>query len=225
MSMAIDRNLLVKEVTKAGQKPGVAFVPYGSADANGKDFRANQPSYPTAPASANVAKAKQLLKESGVDLSKVSLTYKYNTAPSNKAIAEVLQAMWKAIGVDVKLENSEWAVFQSARTSGNYQIARGAWGGDYLDPMTFLDLFTKKNGNNDPKYNSLRYEGLIASAKNEANPATRMKYLHQAEDQLMTDMPIVPIFFAVTQLSNTASVKGVYELPTGIPYFDRAYRQ
>lgn len=224
LSMAIDRTAIVKEVLKAGQKPGTAFVPYGSAEPNGKDFRATKPAYATAPATPNIAKAKQLLKESKVDLSKVKLTYMYNTLPVNKSIAEVLQGMWKQIGVNVELQNSEWAVFQSARTSGNFLIARGAWGGDYLDPMTFLDLFTKKNGNNDPKYFNPRYEGLIAAAKNEPNPTLRMKYLHQAEDQLMTDLPIVPMSFAVTQLSNKAGVNGVYELPTGIPFFNLAYR-
>jgi len=226
LSLAVDRTTIVKNVTKAGQQPGTALVPYGSIDVtNGKDFRANKPGYDIAPATSNVAKAKQLLKESGVDLSKVHLTYSYNTNSVNKGIAEVLQAMWQQIGVTVELKNSEFAVFQAARTSGNYMIARGAWGGDYTDPMTFLDLFTKKNGNNDPKYSNLRYEGLIAAAKAEGNPVTRMKFLHQAEDQLMADLPIAPLFFQVNQLSNKPSVVGVYRLPSSQVYFNEAYRK
>lgn len=221
LSMAIDRTAIVRDVLKAGQKPGIAFVPNGSAEPNGKDFRGTQ-GYDTCPATANIEKAKQLLKESKVDLSKVHLVYSYNTQSTNTKIAQVLQAMWAQIGVKVELQNSEWAVFQASRTAGNFQICRGGWGGDYLDPMTFLDLFTKKNGNNDPKYSNPRYEGLIAAAKAEPNPVTRMKYLHQAEDQLMTDMPVAPISFAVTQMCVKPNVKGVYELPTGIIYFDRA---
>lgn len=221
LSMALDRTAIVRDVLKAGQKPGTAFVPFGSVEPNGKDFRSAK-SYDVAPASPNLEKAKQLLKESKVDLSKVKITYSYNTNPTNKRVAEVLQAMWKQIGVNVELQNSEWAVFQSARIAGNYQICRGGWGGDYPDPMTFLDLFTKKNGNNDPKYSNLRYEGLIEAAKNEVNTTKRMSFLHQAEDQLMADLPIIPISFGVTQVTNKASIKGVYELPTGVIYFDRA---
>lgn len=219
LSMAIDRNAIVTAITKAGQKPATGFIPYGSFEPNGKDFRTVGGAYKILPSTPNIAKAKQLLAESKVDLSKLNITYLYNSeSAAHKKIAEAVQQMWKAIGVNVKLANQEWAVFQASRTSGNYDIARAGWSGDYMDPMTFFDLLTKASGNNDPKYNSPRYEGLIAAAKHEANLTKRMTYLHQAEDQLMTDLPIVPLYFYVTTTNIAKKAKGVYTLATGSIY-------
>ena len=175
------------------------------------------------PTEPNIEKAKQLLKESGVDLSTLDITYQYNTESARHAlIAQALQQMWKQIGVNVKLQGLEWSVFQTNRTSGNYDIARAAWGGDYVDPMTFLDLFTKDNGNNDPKYNNANYEKYIDQAKHEADPTKRFKVLHQAENQLMTDLPIVPLFYDVSISCISPKVKGVYVLATSSIYFDQA---
>jgi oligopeptide transport system substrate-binding protein len=222
MSYAIDRTAICRDILKGGQKPSVGIQPFGMIEPSGKDFRTTK-SYAVSPATPNIEKAKQLLKESKVDLTKTVIKYAYNTNPTNKKIAEVLQAMWATIGVKVELQQSEWGVFQAQRQSGNYDIARYAWIGDYPDPMTFADLFLKANGNNDAKYFNLRYEGLVKAAQNEPNPVTRMKYLHQAEDQLMADLPGVPINYGVSQLSEKASVKGVYTVSTGSVLFDRAY--
>lgn len=226
LSLAIDRTGIATAILKAGQKPATAFAPYGAFEPNGKDFRTVGGNYDVAPVTPNIEKAKQLLKESKVDLSKLNITYLYNSeSAAHKKIAEYLQQSWKAIGVNVKLANQEWAVFQTSRTSGNYDIARAGWIGDYMDPMTFFDLLTKASGNNDPKYYNPRYEGLIAAAKHEVNPTKRMAYLHQAEDQLMSDLPIAPIYFYVLTSDIATKAKGVYTLATGGIYFDRAYMQ
>lgn len=222
LSMAIDRKGIVTAITKAGQKPASALVPFGSVEPNGKDFRSAK-AYSDLPASPNIEAAKKLLAESKVDLSKINITYLYNSeSEAHKKIAEAVQQMWKAIGVNVKLANQEWAVFQATKTAGNFDIARGGWTGDYLDPMTFLDMWTTGNGQNNPKYSNLRFDGLIAAAKKEVNQVKRMTYIHQAEDTIMNDLPIIPIYFYVTVTAVNPKVKGVYKLPTGGIYFDRA---
>lgn len=223
LSMVIDRQGIVTAITKAGQKPASALVPFGSTEPNGKDFRSAK-SYPTLPASPNVAKAKQLLAESKVDLSKLNITYLYNSeSDGHRKIAEAIQQMWKGIGVNVKLANQEFAVFQATKTAGNFDIARGGWNGDYLDPMTFLDMWTTGNGQNNPKYSNLRYDGLIAAAKKEVNLTKRMGYIHGAEDAIMNDLPIIPLYFYVNVLAVGPKVGGVYRLPTGGTYFDKAF--
>ena len=68
------------------------------------------------------------------------LTLMYNDGAGHKAIAEAVQDMWKNnLGINIKLDSQEWAVFQETRNQGNYEIARHGWIGDYLDPMTMLD--------------------------------------------------------------------------------------
>jgi len=97
---------------------------------------------PTAPGETTAATTAPLK-----DLPTLKLIY--NTSTGHQVIAEAVQAMWKeSLGLDVTLENSEWAVFQETRNSGNYQIARHGWLGDYTDPMTFLDMWVSESGQN-----------------------------------------------------------------------------
>jgi len=225
LSLAINRQFIVKSITKAGQKPATAMVPFGSVEPNGKDFREYK-SYPNLPAVPDVEKAKKLLKESGVNLAKLNITYIYNTeSAAHKKIAEAVQEMWKQIGVNVKLGNMEFAVLQAARTSGNYDIARGGWNGDYIDPMTFLDMWTSYSGQNEAHWSNIKFDGLIAAAKKETNFTKRMGMMHQAEDLLMADGAISPLYFYVATTCINPKVKGVYRSTTGGIYFDKAYVQ
>ena len=74
--------------------------------------------------------------------------------------------MWKTnLGINVELKNEEWAVFQDTRNNFQYSIARHGWTADYNDPMTFLDMWTTGNGQNNSGYSNKEYDKLIASAK------------------------------------------------------------
>ena len=132
--------------------------------------------------------------------------------------------MWrKNLGIQVELKNEEWKVFQKTRQDKNYMVARAGWIADYVDPMTFLDTFTSKSGNNDPGYNSPDYDAKIAAAKKEADPAKRMKILHEAEDILMNDMPIAPIYNYTNIVCVKDYVKGIHKSPLGFVFFEKAY--
>lgn len=90
----------------------------------------------------------------------------YNTSENHKAIAEAVQEMWKQnLGIEVKIQNQEWAVFQDTRHQGNFEVARAGWIGDYEDPMTFLDLWTTYSGNNDAHWYRTEYDKLIEESK------------------------------------------------------------
>ncbi len=53
-----------------------------------------------------------------------------------------------------------------------YDIAFGGWIGDYLDPLTFLDMWVKDGGNNRTGWSNDEYEKLIAQA---GRPAMRQR--------------------------------------------------
>lgn len=128
--------------------------------------------------------------------------------------------MWKQnLGIDVELKNQEWAVFQTTRTSKNYIVARAGWIADYTDPMTFLDLFTSKSGNNDPGYNNANYDSLVAQSKTETDATKRMALLHQAEDQLMADMPVVPLYYYTNVVCMQPKVQNVHVSSLGFVVF------
>ncbi|MBS6043528.1 MAG: peptide ABC transporter substrate-binding protein, partial [Clostridium baratii] len=109
------------------------------------------------------------------------------------------------------------------RKNGNYQIARHGWVGDYLDPMTFLDMWMTGLGNNDPKFANKDYDELIRKAMKETDVAKRKEALRQAEDILMDEMPIIPIYYYTQVKAVDSKVKGFVVSPLGQVYYDKAY--
>ena len=117
--------------------------------------------------------------------------------------------MWKKnLGVNVKLTEVDWKVFVPQRRTGDYQMSRDGWIGDYMDPMTFMDIMVSTDGNNHPRYNNPKYDELVLGAKKEVDPAKRMTMLHDAEKILMDDMPMIPVAFYVSNVACKTYVKG-----------------
>ena len=196
LSMSIDRQLIVDEVAQGGQTPAFATVPTGILDADGNDFRANGGNF----IKENVEEAKKLLDEGlaeeGMTASDFSFTILYNTSEGHKRIAEAIQQMWKDnLGIDVSLENTEFQVMVDREHALDYQVCRAGWTGDYIDPNTFLDMFTSWSTQNDTGWTSEEFDKLIKDAGEELDPAKRMEDLHQAEAIFMNDMPTMPIYF------------------------------
>lgn len=137
-----------------------------------------------------------------------SLKLIYNTSSGHQLIAETVQAMWKeALGLEVTLENSERAVFQETRNNGDYQIARHGWLGDYNDPMTFLDMWVSDSGQNDADWKNPEYDALIATSKSSNDPVVRMQAMHDAEKILMTELPIIPVYYYTNVWLDNGKVK------------------
>ena len=81
--------------------------------------------------------------------------------------------MWKKnLGITAKLELQEWKVFLKNRQSLNYDVARAGWGADYNDPMTFIDMFTSKGGNNDIGFKNADYDALLKKLMHERSTKT-----------------------------------------------------
>ena len=222
LNLAIDRDSIVKNVTKGGEIPAYSFVPEGISGADGKDFTKKK-YYKT---SGDVEEAKKLLAEAGYKDGEgfPTITLLYNQEGAHGDIMQAVADMWKKnLGINVSLSQQEWKVFQTTRTDKNYNIARDGWLGDYIDPMTFLDLYTSTSSLNNSGFSSSEYDKLIADAKSETDATKRDELLHQAEDMLMEDMPIIPLYY-YTQIKGVKSyVKDVRVSPLGFVYFDRAY--
>lgn len=223
LNLAINRKDLVEKVTKGGQIPAFSFVPNGIPDGDGKSDFASKEYFK---AEGDVAEAKKLLSEAGFADGKgfPRIELMYNSEGAHKDVAQAVQDMWKTnLGIEVDLKNQEWAVFQTTRKQKNYEIARHGWLGDYVDPMTFLDMWTSGSGQNDAGYKNANYDSLIEKAKSETDMVKRAEYMHQAEDQLMADMPIIPLYFYTQTKGIKEYVKDTRVSPLGFVYFDRAY--
>ena len=95
LTLAIDRTLLVEQITRAGQVPATGFVPPGLKDSTGADFRATAGDYGIATDASGIEEAKQLLADAGFPdgANFPTLTILYNTSEGHKAIAEAIQEM------------------------------------------------------------------------------------------------------------------------------------
>lgn len=218
LSLAIDRQYIVDQIGRLGQKPATGFVPYGIKGIS-KDFRQESGNY--LPAKPDLAKAKKLLAEAGYPDGKgfPEIEIIYNTNAGHQKIAEAIQDMWKKLGIKVKLSNMEWKVLQDRRQKKDFMVARDGWLGDYVDPMTFLDLFTSYSDNNNTNWSSPKYDELIDKAKKTSDRAQRMKYMMQAEKILMDDYVMIPIYFYVKGHVIKDYIKNYYISPLGFNYF------
>ena len=165
LNLAIDRQEIIDNVAKAKQVPAYSFVPLGITDENGTEFSSKE-YYNPSDMEGNIVKAKELLKEAGYENGKGLPTFElmYNSEGSHKEAAQIIQQNLEEIGVNVELANQEWAVFLNTRQKGEYQIARHGWVADYIDPMTFLDLFVTGGGNNDTGFSNAGISSINISS-------------------------------------------------------------
>ena len=205
LGLAIDKREIVERITRAGQIPARSLVP--AEISNYIDYT------PAKCGAYNVEAARRLLAEAGYPggrgLPKIEILY--NTSEAHQAVAELIQSQWKrALGINVRLRNQEWTAYLSSRRQLHYQIARAAWIGDYIDPNTFLDMFVTGGANNQTGWGDSRYDRLVEQAQQEPDTTKRMEYFHRAEQILMDQMPIIPIYFYVTTSMVRPYVKGFY---------------
>lgn len=218
LSMAIERKSLVEHVAQGGQKPALSIIPPGIPDVSG-DFQENTGEL----FKEDVEEAKKLLeeglKEEGMN-KMPEFTILYNTLEAHKKIAEAIQEMWrKNLEVEVKLENAEFQVKIDREKAGDYDISRAGWIGDYVDPMTFLDLWVTDGPHNDANWSNAEYDELIKKAKTTMDEKDRADTMHKAEEVLIDEMPVIPIYFYTKPYTVKPHVKGVFAPIDRYPQF------
>ena len=222
LALAIDRNYIIKEVTKAGQIPAAAWVPNGindTEDANG-DFRQVGGDYYSVKEEdfeKNIEEAKKLLADAGYSNGNglPVIEFKSNSG-AHIQIFEAVQQMWKEyLNIDSTVSQEEWATFQDTRQNKEFVVARHGWIGDYNDPMTFLGVFLSYSPQNNGGYSNKAYDDNLKIAMSTTDQKVRMEAMHKAEDVLMGDMGLIPIYFYTNPIMVSKKLKGVVYDPLG----------
>ena len=187
LGMTINRDQLVSQITKGGQIPAYAITPPGTMGY-----------YPESDLAFDPEGAKKLLAEAGYPNGEGFPTTEilYNTSEGHRKIAVALQQMWKKhLNIDVILLNQEWKVYLDTVSNHHYEIARAGWIGDYVDPNNFLDMFLCNGGNNRTHWCNPEYDQIILQQVPKAKThQQRLELFQQAENILLDEMPVIPIY-------------------------------
>ncbi len=234
IAYAIDRKQIVEQVLKDGSIPASGFIAPTCQKTDGGSFRTMESDgYPAEeyginPRQANVEAAKQELAEAGYpdgkDFPALEITYANNDR--NKKTCEAIQQMLEDnLGITVTLRAEESSVFTSTKNKGDYQMATGGWTNSPYDASGLIKLFYSQNGNNTPQWRWKPYTGAphdttlnpgseafdIAFDKALASQgADRDNAWVEAEQALMADMPVTPLYYpSYTAVVNEDQVEDV----------------
>ena len=191
LSLTIDRQIMADKVLGTGEKPAWHFTPDVTAGYTPEPGVFEQMSQ----AERN-AQAKTLLQAAGYGPTKpLKLTLLYNTSENHQKIAIAVSSMWRQnLGVDVKLQNQEWKTYIDSRNTGNFDVIRASWVGDYNEASTFLSLLTSTHSGNISRFSNPAYDKLLEQASRENNLQARNKDYNLAEKIIAEQAPIAPIY-------------------------------
>jgi oligopeptide transport system substrate-binding protein len=195
--MAVDREAITDVVLRTGEIPAYSFVPPGTSNYGG----ASRPSWSSAPYDQLLTTAKDLLKQAGYGPERpLKLTIRYNTSKNYKRVAIAVQNMWRHIGVQAKLENSEVKVHYNLLEEGDFDIGRAGMSADYNDARNFLYLLQTAAGTqNFGRYSNPSYDRLMQQAALTTDPEARSDLLHRAERMALDDAAVIPIMYYISK--------------------------
>ena len=224
LSMTLDRETIVSKIAQGGEIAAEGVVPVGMFDEEGKEYRDKVGQL----IEYNPEEGKKLFEEGLAEEGIKPEDFKdfvilYNTAESHKKIAQAAQEMWRTnLGIEIGIENVDFQVKLDREKAGDYEISRAGWIGDYMDPMTFVDLWLSTSSFNDAKYNNPEYDELVLAAKSTADQDVRFDSMRKAEKMIMDDMPIIPVYFYTQPYVQKPYVTGVYKPLVNYPKFTYA---
>lgn len=204
LSAAVDREGMIEKLFNTGVTPAYSLVPVavpnytaGKADIAGK------------PMAARMAEAKKLLTEAGYGPGKpLKFKLQFDTLEENRKMAVAMSAMWKAIGVEVELVNSEFRDIQRRARTGDYDVMRFAYFSPFADASGYLNLYRSTDSSNYAGFANAEYDKLMHEANSTADMKKRAELMSRAEQILMDDYAIMPIYHYAARRLIQPYVKG-----------------
>lgn len=222
LAISINRDEIVKAINAGNfYTPLYGYVPYGMKGAEG-DFR-KEGDAKQLYQQYDPEKAKELLKEAGYDESNpLTLKYKYSNNSIHADVAQMLEQMWKAVGVNVELEVVESGVFYDQIDQGDFEMARYALMCTN-DPSEFLNQWTQAMQPVAAVADDT-YDQMMTDVTKIVDRTEYMNKLHEIETYLVEEnVYVIPLFDFNEPALKKESLKGVYMIPGDVPVYSYGY--
>ena len=191
LSLAIDRDTLVKTVNRGTHAPAYSLVPphvldYRQAHLKGVEGMTY---------AQRLAKAKKLMEEAGYSEEK---PLKFDAFVMNNPIRKrnlvAVAAFWKNIHVQTTIVQQDSAEYAQALEGAQHEASYAGWGGDYNDPTTFLTLFKSTSGPmNFPHDNYKEFDRLLDRTYQLPSGKQRWVAMRKAEQALLDRGYLIPL--------------------------------
>jgi oligopeptide transport system substrate-binding protein len=206
LSLAVDRDVLNRRVVAEGQASAYSEVPPGL-----DDYTPQTLPFRDWPMARRLERAKALMAEAGYGPDhRLPIEISYATNEDRRTMLLAIKAMWEAaLPVAVTMSNQEWQVYLAALRQKSFQIGILGYSLPYGDPAVLLRTFVSNAGDfNDSGYANRDFDAAVAEANGATDREHRSAALERAERQLMTDMPVIPIYHLAENFRVNPRVQG-----------------
>ncbi|AYF07573.1 TPA: peptide ABC transporter substrate-binding protein [Bacillus mobilis] len=213
IALSIDKKNLANVILNDGSKAADYVVPKGLATGpDGKDFQETFKNGIKPDAKKAAAAWEEAKKELGKDQVTIELL-NYDTGNAKKVgeyVKDQIEKNLKGVTVNIKLQPFKQKL--KLESEQDYDISYGGWSPDYLDPMTFLDMFESNHSHNQMSFSNSKYDDMIKKAGGElmGDAKKRWEELGKAEKLLLEeDVAIVPVYQLARSYAMKPNIKGV----------------
>lgn len=221
LDMAIDKEGLTDTILNDGSKPLNGLVPkdFSFSPDDNEDFRDINGEYNE----GSKEDAQNLFEEGLSEIDEDSLSFELTVSDDEahqktaEFIKNQLETNLSEITIEIKKVPFEARLEQEKAV--DYDMVISTWGPDYNDPMTFLDMWTTNGTANRMDFSDEKYDELITNAREETDETKRYEKLLEAEDKLMKEAHIIPLFQDVDALLMRQNIEGMLRHPAA-PEFD-----
>ncbi|WP_270275359.1 peptide ABC transporter substrate-binding protein [Weissella confusa] len=223
ISYSIDRKTLSDKILTGTATPATTFTSTKLA----VDPNTNEDFAKSAEVKGAIAydktKAKKLFKEGMKEagIKKLTLQMVTDDTDGAKRTAQFLQSqMEKLDGLKIDIKTVPFKQRLALSQEKKFDLVITAWGADYGDPSTFLDLYTKDSSFNNGSWDNAQYNELMQAAKTTDVNDDKKRYddYKQAEQIIDKEVGVAPLYYRSYATLFRTSVKGVVMNPAGAPY-------
>ena len=116
--------------------------------------------------------------------------------------------MWKPLGIEVELYNTEVKVHYDELQENVLDIARAGWLADYNDADNFLNLLKTGVPYNYGRYSNPEFDALLDRANQTTDMEARAALLIEAEQMALDDVASIPIYYYMSRNVVSPRVEG-----------------